>query len=132
MIICCTATRTIPIFLSTTNLRGRRRPIIASYGEVQSALKGWADTAVSDYSEHWRLLNVVVPVQHYKKVVGALMVSSTTDAFDGALLHVRLTIFLLFVGTAVVTVLLSLYLAGTIVRPLVRLARAVPERGRNE
>ncbi|MFN3077906.1 MAG: stimulus-sensing domain-containing protein, partial [Alphaproteobacteria bacterium] len=94
------------------------------YYEVLEALSGEPAGALRAYTDHSRLLSVAVPVQHYKKVVGALMLSKSTDHMEANLFSVRLAILEMFLATAVVTVLMSLYLAGTIARPVSRLAHA--------
>lgn len=96
----------------------------ADYREVIEALDGEAAGAVRAYSELGRLLSVAVPVQHYKRVVGALMLSHSADAMEESLFNVRVAIMEMFCGTAALTVLLSIYLSGTIARPITRLANA--------
>jgi len=70
------------------------------------------------------ILSVAVPVQRYKHVLGVLMLTRESHAIDKALLEVRLDILKIFAVALGVTVLLSMYLAGTIVRPIRRLATA--------
>jgi two-component system sensor histidine kinase ChvG len=70
------------------------------------------------------LLSTAVPVQRYKQVLGAVMVSSSGDDIAKSLFKVRLTIFQAFAFALVITITLSLYLAGTIARPIRRLAAA--------
>ena len=77
------------------------------------------------------ILSVAVPVQRYKHVLGVLMLTRGSHAIDNALLEVRLDILKIFAVALGVTVLLSMYLAGTIVRPIRRLAAAA-ERVRHD
>lgn len=70
------------------------------------------------------VLSVAVPVQHYKRLLGVAMLSWATFDIDHILWDMRLNILKLFGGALAVTVFLSLYLAGTIARPLLRLAVA--------
>jgi two-component system sensor histidine kinase ChvG len=65
-----------------------------------------------------------MPVQRYRQVVGALSVSRSSQAIDEAVRSVRLDILAVFACAFGVTVLLSIYLAGTIARPIRRLALA--------
>ncbi|MEO5374408.1 MAG: sensor histidine kinase [Alphaproteobacteria bacterium] len=102
----------------------RARQAAADYGEVQEALGGEPAGAVRAYSDRGRLLSVAVPVQHYKRVVGALMLSHNGEPLEENLFNVRLAILEMFFGTALLTVLLSIYLSGTIARPITRLADA--------
>src|SRR3546814_5815980 len=70
------------------------------------------------------MLTVAEPVQHYKRVVGVLLLSARGDAIENAVRSVRLNILALFGIALAVTVLLSLYLSGAIARPILRLAVA--------
>jgi two-component system sensor histidine kinase ChvG len=102
-----------------------------SYPEVQKALVGEISRSV------WRvarsdgrtdmLLTVAVPVQRYKKVLGAVYISRGGAQVDTAVREFRMDILRLFGITLGVTVLLSFYLAGTIARPIRRLANAADE-----
>lgn len=102
-----------------------------NYPDVQRALGGEIGRNV------WRvgrpdgrsdmLLTVAVPVQRYKKVLGAVYISRGGAQVDRAVREFRMDIMRLFAITLGVTVLLSLYLAGTIARPIRRLAQAADE-----
>lgn len=95
----------------------------ADYPEVVAALNGDLSHAVWA-TERGMLLSVAAPVQRYKQVLGALMLSADSRDIDDALYDVRLDILKVFAVALTVTVLLSLYLAGTIARPIRRLADA--------
>ena len=98
------------------------------YPDVVAALDGTVTTKV------WRiarpdgrndlLLTAAVPVQRVKKVLGAVFVSRSGKAIDDAVRQVRLEILRGFAVAVALTVLLSLYLAGAIARPIRRLAAA--------
>ena len=75
------------------------------------------------------MISVAVPVQRYKQVLGAVMLSTDRGEIDEELRTVRLELLRIFGVALLVTVLLSLYLAGTIARPIRRLAAAA-ERAR--
>ncbi len=95
----------------------------ADYPEVGKAFRG--DTADAMRSDREGLsLSVAVPVQHYKQVLGAVLLSSNSGDIEQAVRAVRLEILKVFVIALAVTVLLSIYLAGTIGRPVRRLAAA--------
>ncbi len=106
----------------------RERPgqTAADYQEVQAALSGHvASGALRAHPDGERIvLSVAVPVQYFKQVVGALMVSADDAGIEQDVLEVRLAILEIFAATLAVTILLSLYLSGTLVRPLTRLATA--------
>ncbi|HIM25352.1 MAG TPA: HAMP domain-containing histidine kinase, partial [Rhodospirillales bacterium] len=55
---------------------------------------------------------------------GAVLLTKGSRVIDEALLEVRIAILKIFASALAVTVLLSMYLAGTIVRPIRRLAAA--------
>ncbi len=97
------------------------------YPEVTSALFGDADYAVRSTRGGGMTLIIAVPVQRYKQVLGALMLSKNSDGIELALREVRIDILRVFAVALAVTVLLSLYLAGTIARPIRRLARAAEQ-----
>ena len=96
------------------------------YEEVRMALTGQvARGALRAHPDGERIiLSVAVPVQYFKQVVGALMVSADDASIERDVLEVRLAILEIFAATLAVTILLSLYLSGTLVRPLTRLATA--------
>ena len=73
------------------------------------------------------LLSAAVPVQRYKQVLGALMLTRDNRAIAASLREVRYDMLTIAVAALGITVLLSLYLAGTITQPIVRLARAADE-----
>lgn len=105
--------------------------VAADYPEIMLALQGEVADGVRAVSSGGTMLSVAAPVQRYKQVLGALMLSKNSREIDAAVLNVRLEILKIFAVTLVVTVLLSLYLAGTIGRPLLRLAAAA-ERVRRD
>jgi two-component system sensor histidine kinase ChvG len=96
----------------------------ADYDEVGRAFAGEVATAVRHSKTAGMVLSVAVPVQRYKQVLGALMLSKGSTDIDAAVLDVRLNILKIFAVVLTITVLLSVYLAGTIARPLRRLAAA--------
>lgn len=77
------------------------------------------------------MLSVAVPVQRYKRILGALMLTKPSTAIDNALLEVRLDILKIFGVAIALTTILSIYLARTIARPVKRLAAAA-ERVRRD
>lgn len=97
----------------------------SDYDEVVEAIEvAVPATAVRQIDRDRKLLSAAVPVQYYKQVVGAVMVSRSDAEIEQSLFEVRLAILKLFLGTLFVTVLVSFYLAGTIARPVRRLAAA--------
>ena len=101
------------------------------YPEVMSALSGYSSHAVRSAGGDSMILSVAVPVQRYKQVLGALFLTRGSQAIDDALLEVRLDILKIFAAVLAVTIMLSVYLASTIARPIRRLAEAA-ERVRRD
>ena len=83
----------------------------------------------SDPATGGLVFSVAVPVQRYKEVLGAVMLSTGSGEIEQELRTVRLELLRIFGVALLVTVLLSFYLAGTIARPIRRLAAAA-ERAR--
>jgi two-component system sensor histidine kinase ChvG len=104
--------------------RERRDPVALDYEEAIAALVGDGGRAVRRASGGQIVLSVAVPVQRFKQVLGALMLSNDGRNIEAALRTVRRDILSLAGVMLLLTVLLSLYLAGTIARPIRRLARA--------
>lgn len=75
-------------------------------------------------------LSAAAPVQYYKQVLGAVVLSSDGAGIEQTVRSVRFAIIKLFGVALGLTVLLSIYLAGTIARP-VRLLAAAAERVRH-
>ncbi|PWC55030.1 stimulus-sensing domain-containing protein [Azospirillum sp. TSO22-1] len=100
----------------------------AQYPDAEHALAGEESSTV------WRterpgerpglVLTVAIPIQRYKQVLGTVMLSRGGAEIDEAIRSVRFDILRVFAIALAVTVLLSVYLAGTIARPIRRLARA--------
>jgi two-component system sensor histidine kinase ChvG len=92
--------------------------------EGAHALMGDSASAVYRTPDGRLVFNVAVPIQNYRQVLGVLMLSHNSAESDEALRRVRLNILLIFMLSLGVTVLLSLYLASTIARPIRLLAAA--------
>ncbi len=95
------------------------------YEEAMGALRGETSNALrlTDVGGNY-ILSVAVPVQRYRQVLGALMLSKNGDDIDRAVRSLRLVVLQVFAGALLITSLLSIYLAGTIARPVRRLAEA--------
>jgi two-component system sensor histidine kinase ChvG len=91
---------------------------------VTKALGGDIASSVQGEPGGRLMLSVAVPVQRYKQVLGAVMLSSDSTEIDQAVRGVRFEILKVFLIALGITVLLSIYLAGTIARPIRRLAAA--------
>ncbi|MEO1190340.1 MAG: stimulus-sensing domain-containing protein [Pseudomonadota bacterium] len=96
----------------------------ADFPEVQLALQGETSGEARRGARGELVLTVAVPVQRYRQVLGALLLSREGTEIVQAVDARRGDILLVFAVATSVTVLLSLYLAGTIARPIRNLARA--------
>ncbi|HTV88948.1 MAG TPA: stimulus-sensing domain-containing protein, partial [Stellaceae bacterium] len=102
----------------------------AYYDEAMLALHGEDGSAVRREPQTGGLLiSAAVPLRRFHQVLGAVMLSTSDREIQAELRTVRLELLRIFSVTVLVTVLLSLYLAGTIARPIRRLAAAA-ERAR--
>jgi two-component system sensor histidine kinase ChvG len=116
----------------------RKRPVYnegetaADYREAQSALHGEGGSEVrTDPRTGDLVLSAAVPLQRYKQVLGAVMLSTTDREIQDELRRVRFELLRIFGVTLLGTVLVSLYLASTIAQPIRRLAAAARRaRGR--
>jgi two-component system, OmpR family, sensor histidine kinase ChvG len=104
--------------------RERAEQAAGDYPEVLQALAGEPANALRVDRYGALVLSVAVPVQRYRQVLGAVMLTAGGEAIDTAVRDVRFSILKVFGAALGVTVLLSLYLAGTIARPVHRLAEA--------
>ena len=95
------------------------------YEVVQRAEKGEMSTQVWRTPGGELTLAAAVPVQHYRQILGTVMMSrSDSGSIDKAITTVRVDILKIFGITLLITVLLSLYLARAIARPIRLLALA--------
>ena len=103
------------------------------YREALQALRGDSGSMVrSNPPGDDLVISVAVPLQRYKQVLGAVMLSTTDREIRDELRTVRLELVRIFGVTLLLTILVSLYLASTIAQPIRRLAAAARRaRGRN-
>lgn len=94
------------------------------YPEVAEALNGQNARKVRINEHGDVIVSVAVPVQRFRAVRGALMLSTQGADIDDMVEAERLAILKVFLVAAGVTVLLSILLAGTIAEPVRRLADA--------
>ncbi len=97
------------------------------YEEALAALAGEKLTIIRAMENRTRLVSVGVPVQRFRRVLGVLLVTRDTADIQQIIREERLTILKIFAASVIVTLLLSVFLAGTIARPIRRLARAADE-----
>ncbi len=94
------------------------------YPEVAQALNGQNASMVRINDRGDVIVSVAVPVQRFRAVRGALMLSTQGADIDDMVEAERLAILKVFIVAAGVMVVLSILLAGTIAEPVRRLADA--------
>ena len=94
------------------------------YGEVGNALQGFKSSMVRINDRGEVIVSVAVPVQRFRAVRGALMLSTQGADIDNMVGAERVAIFKVFLIAAGVMVVLSFLLAGTIAGPVRRLAES--------
>ena len=92
--------------------------------EVARALSGAADSVVRLNNHGETVVSVAVPIQRFRAVRGALLLSTQGGDIDKIIASERWAIVRIFLVSASVMLLLSLFFAGTIAEPIRRLAEA--------
>jgi two-component system sensor histidine kinase ChvG len=95
-----------------------------AYPEVAKALGGTAQSIVRVNRTGETLVSVAVPIQRFRVVRGALLLSTQDDEIDTIIATDRWAIVRIFLVSAFIMFLLSLFIAGTIAEPIRRLAEA--------
>lgn len=95
-----------------------------AFPEVMSALQGNPATLVRVTEQGEQIVSVAVPIQRYRAVLGALLLSTQGGDIDKIVSAERRAILRVFGVAAIVTAILSMLLASTIATPLRRLAAA--------
>lgn len=113
-----------PADLDLPLYRERAQTNARDYEEAVAALGGETGSAIRRDGGGHLSISVAVPVQRFRQVLGALQLTSDGLNVENSLRAVRRDILHLTAGVLAITVLISLYLAGTIARPIRRLARA--------
>ncbi len=115
---------------SGSSLPPYREPLdqhAGDYAEVLLALEGEPGSEISEVGDGSMMISVAVPVQGLRTVVGALLLSVDSTSIDERVREERLNILKLLGLTLIITVLLSLYLARAIARPVRQLAIAATQ-----
>ena len=109
---------TVPLYIEPLN------PQAADFPKVLSALQGTAGRAMHRTQDARLVAVVSAPIQPFRRVQGALLLVAGADDVLESVRNARFTILQAFSIALGITILLSLYFAGTIARPVRRLARA--------
>ena len=110
--------RDLPIYRELGPSEGR------DYSEVSAALSGDTGTVVRVNEKGEMIVSVAVPVQRFRTVLGALLLSTRGGDIDTIVAAERMAILRVFLVAAAVTLVLSILLAGTIAGPVRKLATA--------
>ncbi|MGH7003204.1 MAG: stimulus-sensing domain-containing protein, partial [Alphaproteobacteria bacterium] len=104
----------------------------SDYLEVQSALGGEPKSFIrrTDWGEF--VLFFAAPVQRYKNVDGALLLSTSTHEIARSVRQVRLDILRIIGVVTVFTIMMAFYLGRSIARPINRLAAAADAMRRSK
>ncbi|WP_455372907.1 stimulus-sensing domain-containing protein [Limibacillus halophilus] len=119
--------RALQLFAVAVDLplyRENDRQKASDYEEVERALQGASNAVARRDGRGGLVISVAVPLQRYRQVLAALMLSKDGSDIQAAVQDRRGDILLVFGIALCVTVLLSFYLTGTIARPIRRLAEA--------
>jgi len=95
-----------------------------NFPEVTAALNGASVSVVRVNDKNEIIVSVAVPIQRFRAVLGALVLSTKGGEIDKVLRNERRIVFLTFAVAALVTILLAIALAGHIAEPIRRLAAA--------
>lgn len=106
------------------------------YIEVMNALEGQTAVQVRARADGKLTINIAVPVQRFRRVLGAMLLTAQTDSIDSIVRAEQMLIVKVFLGAFLFTIFLSFFLGRTLVRPIRVLARAAERvrrgRGREE
>lgn len=108
----------VPAYDDFENANGK------SYPEVARALNGSPASVVRVNARGQTIVSVAVPVQRFRAVKGALLLSTQGGDIDAVIVSERYAIFQVFAVAAAVMIVLSVLLAGTIAEPIRKLADA--------
>lgn len=92
--------------------------------EVDQALNGSSASTVRVNTEGETIVSVAVPVRRFRSVSGALLLSTQGGDIDEIISKERFALFEVFGVAALVMIVLSFLLAGTIAEPIKRLSAA--------
>ena len=94
------------------------------YEEVLTALYGEETRFLRQLENGKKMFSVAIPVQSYKKISGAIMLTLDSTNIENKLKDFRFEVFKIFLLALFLIVCVSIYLSANIVRPIRRLADA--------
>ena len=104
--------------------REKPQQTASDYIEVVTALTGEPSTQLRALEDGTLLISVAVPVQRFRRVLGSLLLTVETNDIEEIVRAEQLTTLRVFGVSLGVTLLMSIFLASTIARPISRLAKA--------
>ncbi|WP_169543693.1 sensor histidine kinase [Sneathiella aquimaris] len=107
-----------PLYPGDNSLRSE------DFEEVGWALKGDIGTVIRQTKEGQLFLTASIPVQGFKHVLGSLLLIEDGHEIDEAVRAAQVTTLIVISITVVINLLLSLYLARTIAKPVHQMAEA--------
>ena len=99
----------------------------SDFPEAARALEGETTSAIRETEEGSLVAVAALPVQPLRRTLGALLISSGAEDVLRSVRDVRFTVLEAFAVALAITILLSLYFARTITRPVRRLAEAAEQ-----
>jgi two-component system sensor histidine kinase ChvG len=96
----------------------------SEFEEIRAALNGASVSVVRVNKSKEIIVSVAVPVQRFRAVQGALVLTTPGGEIDAVLREDLRIILFIFLFTALVTIMLSLLMAGHIAEPIRRLSGA--------
>ena len=104
------------------------------YEEVLRALYGEETRFLRQLKNGKKMFSVALPVQSYKKITGAVMLTLDSTNIENKLKDFRFEVFKIFFIALFLTICVSIYLSTNIVNPIRKLANATrninPSEGR--
>ena len=96
----------------------------SDFTEVVLATEGHTATQLRIRNDGQLIINIAVPVQRFRRVLGVMLLTAQTDDISNIVRAEQILTVKVFIGALVFTLLLSFFLGRTLVRPIRRLARA--------
>lgn len=97
------------------------------YPEVLTALSGETGARIRAGGQRIEVLSVAAPVQRLRRVLGAVLITADTADIEALMRDEQTSILQVFGVALAITLVLSIFLAQTIARPLRRLAASASQ-----
>jgi len=114
----------IPLSYNLSRYPGEPGMNAVQMPDLAAALKGETNYTLWSRPDRSLIITVTVPIQRLQQVTGVVMLTRGSNEISAAVHDLRMEILSSFSVVLGISILLSLYLAQTIARPLKRLARA--------